>query len=862
MPITYNGVGTHYYGRGNPQSRPGVCPHCHRSVNLVSYDTRLWFVILFIPVIPLGRKRIIDRCPSCSRHYVIDLRKWETAKQLEISGALEKFRSNPAPDTAIEAHRQLLAYQQPAEAAELQKAMGEKFPDNVRVQAYLGAALTHLGKFTDAEPFFARALELRPDLPEARVGVACAHIRAKRLDEARRLVDFLEKPGAGQLYSLSPLEQLALAYQQAARHTEALALFGRLLEELPAIAQHGGFRKEVKKSEAALNHRTSILPKAKFNLRRLFQRQAGGPAAGSRSISLRTVLIVAGSAAVLIVIGLVCGNEVVRRHRQLYVANGFGSNLGLEITGIGPVKLARGITAVTLPEGHYQARISGAVQEEVSMDIQANYFDRWFDQPVWVLNPGGAAILTFERAVYSTDPKPISFSYVFGQTFQRFPEITHPFTPLPKTVTLSSHTEEKMLTRLELFRAQPINAFYGLRSAHRQSEAVDLAEWHLRRVPDDKEMLQAYVTSPTQTNELPRIEAFLRSGLTNRPVQIEWHRAYQDLHLGQPGAAGLLGAYDELLKADTDNSALLYLRGRLCGDHARGAELFVRAHQADENNPYPIYAMAYDQIAAGNWPGAKPLLDRVVELRPQDQQLRASWNTACLALGQFDQAEKEFRSRLQRDPADLKSTVHLCDVLAAQGRRTEAENAIADLARATRSRFPTFAEEARRTVQNHFLYSIGDFAGLEKAARADHSPAGRTALFLALIEQNRLEEATRVYSVDDVKDPLVLLAVSLAWQMAGNTNEAQQWQAPLLKTLHSGGADSLRTAAMLEGRAAPSPSSLADIIVPAPLKAALIADLAVTHPDRRDKLNAAARQLNVERSFPYHLVQRATAGTP
>ncbi len=392
MPHTINGVGTHYYGRGNSQSRPGVCPHCQRSVNLVSYDTRLWFVILFIPVIPLGRKRITDRCPACSRHYVIDLQKWETAKQLDISGALEKFRSNPAPDSAIEAHRQLLAYHQPAEAAELQKTMCERFPDNVRIQAYLGAALTQLGKFTEAEPFFARALELRPDLPEARVGVANAHMRAKRLDEARRLLDFLEKPGAGQLYSLSPLEQLALAYQQAARHTEALALFGRLLEELPAIAQHSGFRKEVKKSEAALNHRASILPKAKFNLRRLFQRQAGGRAIESLSISPRTALIVGGSAAVLIGIGLVCANEVVRRHRQLYVANGFGTNLYLEITGIGPVKLARGITPVTLPEGHYQARISGAVQEEVSMDIQANYFDRWFDKPVWVLNPGGAAV--------------------------------------------------------------------------------------------------------------------------------------------------------------------------------------------------------------------------------------------------------------------------------------------------------------------------------------------------------------------------------------------------------------------------------------------------------------------------------------
>jgi hypothetical protein len=201
-------------------------------------------------------------------------------------------------------------------------------------------------------------------------------------------------------------------------------------------------------------------------------------------------------------------------------------------------------------------------------------------------------------------------------------------------------------------------------------------------------------------------------------------------------------------------------------------------------------------------------------------------------------------------------------VLVAQGRRTEAEKAIADLVRATPSRFPTSVEEVRTAVQSHYLYSIGDFHGLEKAARVNRSPAGKTAQFYALIEQNRLEEATGVYSVDDVKDPLVLLAVSLAWQMAGKTNEAQQWQAPLLKTLHSGGADSLRTAALLEGRAAPTPSVLDDIIFPAPLKAALIANLAMTHPDRRDKLNAAARQLNVERSFPYHLVQRATASTP
>src|SRR5690242_17932788 len=85
MPSTYNGIGTHYYGKKNIQKRPGPCPHCHRAVELTSYDTILWFVVVFIPLIPIRRKRIIDYCPACTRHFAVDLEKWETAKQLEIS---------------------------------------------------------------------------------------------------------------------------------------------------------------------------------------------------------------------------------------------------------------------------------------------------------------------------------------------------------------------------------------------------------------------------------------------------------------------------------------------------------------------------------------------------------------------------------------------------------------------------------------------------------------------------------------------------------------------------------------------------------------------------------------------------------
>src|SRR3954453_6982068 len=116
MPFTYNGIGPHYYGKKNLQQRPGLCRQCGRTGNLQSYDTKLWFVVVFIPIIQLGRKHIIDSCPSCRRHYAADAHKWETSKQLETSGAMDQFPTNPTPDNPVAAHQQLLGFHQVAEA--------------------------------------------------------------------------------------------------------------------------------------------------------------------------------------------------------------------------------------------------------------------------------------------------------------------------------------------------------------------------------------------------------------------------------------------------------------------------------------------------------------------------------------------------------------------------------------------------------------------------------------------------------------------------------------------------------------------------------------------------------------------------
>ena len=128
MPQTVNGIGTHYYGKKNATTRHAVCQSCGAETELQTYDTRLWFVVVFIPVIPLGRKKIIDFCPYCQRHWAANEHEWEMSKQLGVSGAMERYRNDPTPEAALDAHGYLVSYRQNEEAEELRKECLERFP--------------------------------------------------------------------------------------------------------------------------------------------------------------------------------------------------------------------------------------------------------------------------------------------------------------------------------------------------------------------------------------------------------------------------------------------------------------------------------------------------------------------------------------------------------------------------------------------------------------------------------------------------------------------------------------------------------------------------------------------------------------
>ncbi len=141
MPITVNGIGTHYYGKSNRNVRDGVCRSCGAHAQLQSYDTRLWFVVLFVPVIPLGRKRIIDQCSRCSRHFVANQAKYEMARQLNVSGVLERYRSQPTAEAALSVHASLLSFHMHAEADKFREVALQNHAQSAELQAGLAAHL-------------------------------------------------------------------------------------------------------------------------------------------------------------------------------------------------------------------------------------------------------------------------------------------------------------------------------------------------------------------------------------------------------------------------------------------------------------------------------------------------------------------------------------------------------------------------------------------------------------------------------------------------------------------------------------------------------------------------------------------------
>ena len=188
MPFTINGIGTHFYNRRNKFQRNGICQACHQRVRLESYDTGHYLVVFFIPLIPLGRRQIIDCCSSCNAGQTMSLKKYLVTKEEAIGQATQTLAENPDdPGASIGLLQTLTAFNEMEDAYDLATAIESQHDSHAELQ-YMVAAWHETQELkTESERCLERAWQLEPERLEFRRAMALVFAERGDVDQAGEL---------------------------------------------------------------------------------------------------------------------------------------------------------------------------------------------------------------------------------------------------------------------------------------------------------------------------------------------------------------------------------------------------------------------------------------------------------------------------------------------------------------------------------------------------------------------------------------------------------------------------------------------------------------------------------------------------
>ena len=168
MPQLINGCGTWYYGKSHLNQHHGTCEKCGRAGMLRTYDTAKYFVVLMVPLLPLGKLKILDECPKCSHHRVAKLKVWEREGAKAVEESLKAFEAEPGSrDAAVRALMTTIGFFRRDDFNELAQPLTEAFPDDARVHMLVADGHERFGQHEAAEAAYYDAVAL-PDSDDAR----------------------------------------------------------------------------------------------------------------------------------------------------------------------------------------------------------------------------------------------------------------------------------------------------------------------------------------------------------------------------------------------------------------------------------------------------------------------------------------------------------------------------------------------------------------------------------------------------------------------------------------------------------------------------------------------------------------------
>lgn len=831
MPTVVNGIGTWYYGKKRIHRLKNVCSFCNRTAELESYDTTLYFVIAFIPLVPLGRKRILEQCPACQKHRVVSLDKWEATKAQDLARLLDELRANPDDRATIQSAIALATfYQDEVLFDKLAPALAGHRLDDAAIQAQLGAAYSYFARRQEAEAAFRASLAVQDD-PAVREQLALNLLRQHRPEEAspylRHILDERLSDRAGMIYLLVE------GYQAEGMHQEALELMDRRDSVFPELA----FTKEYK-AQRKISQRYQHSGK---KIRSAFLSESGkaGYREGGRMANVPRLI------APVLLLGFLCwylGAALwMGQARQVYLVNGWSQAYTVAVNGHEQVLQPGVATPLRVPEGEVaiEFRDPKVGLEPDRCRIDTPFWTRPFRSDTVVINPDRLAVVVWEQSVYSNVPRPAHEPPRFhlGDICYSFRGIDYEFSSFPATLQ-AKKGQTITKTRVTLMPNLASEARLAL-AGHVLGEKGQLAyaQRMLRLDPTDLYALY-WVLAKLGTGEAI---AFLKPHLSDRPVLVEWHRAYQYFMEKEHPERDLRPEYQQLVADTNRNPDAIYLLARL-QDLDEAEPLLAQAAGATPPSVAALHALGFRDLAQGRFAEALGWMEKAIQLSPNNPAVQRDYDSALLAAGRYDRLLEELRTRPHPLGPSLPVLTERLHALAAKGDQAGARATIEEAVQS----FQGPENDPIRPVVRASLEMVlrcreNDVAGFLKLA-AQVPDYGR---FEPALLQGKLQQAAD--AVDRTKDDQAISQCALLYLAALQGGDAklaeQQWQ-PLLACLEKANRYTRQLSAMLTGRQPLNTGLIRRLPIEPRQKRVLLAVVAKRYPDQAKELLPLARSLN------------------
>ncbi|MCB2155065.1 hypothetical protein KQI84_09270 [bacterium] len=621
MPFTFNGVGTHYWGERNIVVREGACEACGKVGKLKSYETTLFFVVLFIPLIPLRKLRVFDQCLSCRRHRVMSMKQWQEARATVSEKEISKYREDPDNIEAIkECLGALVSLRDTEGLANFAREILPRHDRNPEVLTLLADAQGFLWLYKDAEANLRAALRTDGEYVPAKESLAEMVALAGRPDEAEQLAQHIIDRGEPDKAWL--LYKIAESHQAIGNHAAALRLLNQCEALVPQIRQNKDFNKSRKLSEKLQGTNKPIRKKAKK------LRSIPKSARSKSNASGKVALMVSPVLLLLALLGWLFAAWYSGQHREVYLVNGLMKPYSVRVNGGEairlhpgspvPIEVREGILNIVPEPGDYEI-------EPKTVLVETGFFGRPIASPIFVINPDQAAMLESVLTHYYPKDMPVSqvpenvVHLLAGDVLVRKDHVDYVFERFPEKLQLSDNKLAKR-TRLTVVDPRRWILAPGVVSAVEGSDAesyANLARAMVARFkldPGDYDAMYEFCSMSSIDDATEVLQPFL----DRRPIDPVLHEAWLNMAEGNLPPGELEAIYDELLSEYPNDPDVLFLRGRLATDPDEVASYYRRGIEAGGNNSECLYGMASLYHCYGESQQAKEYVEKAIAQEPDN----------------------------------------------------------------------------------------------------------------------------------------------------------------------------------------------------------------------------------------------------